>query len=768
MKALLDELIQRFTAAFPPGEDAPLRPDQIQTSDATGALKAPLCTLLVNSAHEGSTLPLAIVLMTIPAQAADDPAILEFVIRRARAHKAPYFVTWTLREAMLWRTPKPGVPASRDSIEKLRNYPHIYEIGASDQEPITEPTKLKVLESGRAILHDLERLLKDEALELVQIDATYFVNRLLEAVHRLLPMVADSLHHRLQTEVGFRQEISDWAVRHAIAGSPTELEFAQSIARQIIYRLLGKVLFYQSLRRSARQLPKLDFQGVDSSQVLPLLRDAFGQALKIDYHAVFEEDLPDTIKWPSEASRELATLINDFNTRDFAHLPQDVVGTVFEQLIPPEERSGLGQFFTNENLCDFIAAFCIRSPKDLVLDPTCGTGTFLIRAYDRLRWLGQHDHTQLLSQLWGVDIAPFPAELATINLFRQRIAEHGNFPRIICRDFFRISPGDRFPFPPPKMDLEHPEMIEEPFPHFDAIIGNFPYVSADKIEKYEAGYLDFLRQRLIEGWFATYPQLFYYKNRKEQEKFEKLIAQGQHHEYKGDNLQSRVSTYADLYVYLFFHTARFLKPGGRLGIVTSNAWLDVNFGYELQKFFLNHFKIVAVLESRCEPWFLEAAVNTVVTILERCDSSEERDDNLVRFVKVKRPLADLIPGDPVIEAVARWQNLAQRVTKIERAGLKYANTYPLGLVTEEDDDFRIRIRRQGELQAGVEREGKTVKWGQYLRAPQVYFDILHNAKLCLLRDIATPKFGSKTRINEFFHVTPEVIAKFEIQFCPVN
>jgi type I restriction enzyme M protein len=760
MKSLIDELIQRFIAAFPPGEDAPLHPDQIQTSDA---LKAPLCTLLVHGAHEGSNLPLAIVLMTIPSQAADAPAILEFVIRRARAHKAPYFVTWTLREAMLWRTPKPGIPASRDSLEKLRNYPHIYEIGAGDQEPITELTKLKVLESGRAILHDLERLLKDEALELVQIDATYFVNRLLEAVHRLLPIVADSLHHRLQTEVGFRQEISDWAVRHAIAGSATELEFAQSIARQIIYRLLGKVLFYQSLRRSARQLPKLDFQGVDSSQVLPLLRDAFGQALKIDYHAVFEEDLPDTIKWPSEASRELATLINDFNTRDFAHLPQDVVGTVFEQLIPPEERSGLGQFFTNENLCDFITAFCIRSPQDLVLDPTCGTGTFLIRAYDRLRWLGQHDHTQLLSQLWGVDIAPFPAELATINLFRQRIAEHGNFPRIICRDFFRISPGDRFPFPPPKMDLEHPEMIEEPFPHFDAIIGNFPYISADKIEKYEAGYLEFLRQRLMNGWFAAYPQLFYYKNRKEQEKFEKLVAQGQHHDYKGDKLQSRLSTYADLYAYLFFHTARFLKPGGRLGIVTSNAWLDVNFGYELQKFFLNRFKIVAILESRCEPWFFEASVNTVVTILERCDSPEVRDANLVHFVKVKRPLADLIPGDPVIEAVSRWQNLANQVARIERAGLKYTNTYPLGLITEEDDDFRIRIRRQGELRAEVEREGKTVKWGQYLRAPQVYFDILRHGKLCLLREIAIPLRGGTTRINEFFYVPEETASRFNIE-----
>src|SRR5208337_4147507 len=155
---------------------------------------------------------------------------------------------------------------------------------------------------------------------------------------------------------------------------------------------------------------------------------------------------------------------------------------------------GLGQYFTSEQLCDLISAFSIRTPRDIVLDPTCGTGTFLIRAYDRLCWLGQRDHATLLSKLWGVDIAPFPAELATINLFRQRVAEHGNFPRIICQDFFTIGPGDTFRFPPPKMDLEKPEQAEEPIPQFDAIIGNFPYVSADQIEKHESGYLEFLRK----------------------------------------------------------------------------------------------------------------------------------------------------------------------------------------------------------------------------------------------------------------------------------
>ena len=336
-------------------------------------------------------------------------------------------------------------------------------------------------------------------------------------------------------------------------------------------------------------------------------------------------------------------------------------------------------------------------------------------------------------------------------------------PRIICGDFLKVNPGDPFGFPPPKMDLEHPESIEEPIPLFDAIVGNFPYVRADQIEKHDAGYLEFLRTRLVEDWFDEYPELFNYTGKKEQQAFEKYLANGAHRGCDREQVQHRLSTYADLYVHLFFHTARFLKPGGRMGIVTSNAWLDVNYGFELQAFFLKHFKIVAILESRCEPWFTEAFVNTVVTILERCDAAAERNDRLVKFVKVKKPLAELIPGDPVIDAAARWSELRKLAGQIEHAGRKYHKTHPLGMMTEEDEQFRLALLRQQEMLADVEREGKTVKWGRYLRAPDVYWDLISNGRLCLLRDIAVPKFGSKTRINEFFHVTPEVAAQFGIE-----
>jgi len=377
--------------------------------------------------------PLAAVALVPPAVSADAPALLEFLARKARAQRAPYIVSWNLREAALRATPKMG--ASPMGAEPLRRYPTLFEILPGAAEPLPPLVCIALQRRAEEILRDLATLHEQGRLDLVVPDATFFVQRLTRAVGVLKPHLKEALQFDLRMKPEFARELERWALSQGIPADLQSDDFREAVVRQATYRLLGKVIFYQSLRRSVQALPELRLAGMDSSFVMPRLRAAFAEVLKVDYHAVFAEALIDRLSFPAAAATELAALVEDLNTRDFAHLPQDVVGQVFEQLIPREDRRGLGQFFTPEPLADLICAFCLRGPDDRVLDPTAGTGTFLIRAYDRLRWMGVQEHTKLLSQLWGVDIAPFPAELATINLFRQRVGEMGNFPRILCQDF---------------------------------------------------------------------------------------------------------------------------------------------------------------------------------------------------------------------------------------------------------------------------------------------------------------------------------------------
>jgi type I restriction enzyme M protein len=678
-----------------------------------------------------------------PKTPVDDQELLENAAEKARAMHADYFVTWNMRDAVIWRTPQWTETVTR--VHRLKTYSSMHQIDSP--EDLWVGFKQELLKSkAKEILNDLSTLHKEGHLHLIDVDSVFFVHRLSESVKALWP----HFHKSLLSEVGknskFKNGLFDWAVKQGIATYEAGEIFYETVSRQVVYRLIGKILFYLTLRRFRTDIPKLDLHGLNPAKITERLKEYFETARQIDYQAVFEEDFTDSVPFPPTGTEALISLLDDLNRYNFSYMPQDVIGSVFEKLIPPEERHALGQYFTREDLADLITAFCVRSKTDKVLDPTCGTGTFLLRAYDRIRNSGEKKHSKLLSQLWGIDIAHFPAELATINLYRQNIEDYANFPRVLAKDFFEVRTGDKFKFPPPKPSTGSDFMIEEEVPVFDGIVGNFPYIRQELIEKRFPDYKDTLSNILKQDWKADYGELF-------------------------NNGDLKLSGQADIYAYLFFHAAKHLKEEGRMGIITSNSWLDVAYGYELQKFFLKKFKIIAIFESRCEPWFEDAAVNTVVTVLERCSEKEKRDEHNVKFVKIKKRLKELIPWDIKLP-MQRWFGLDKLVYRIENAGSelymlkedRYVNSLK-DHRTYEDDNFRIRVVRQGELLEQVEESGKTVKWGQYLRAPEVYFEILNKSKACLipLKQVSEIKFGLKTGINEFFYPSRDKIEHWGIE-----
>ena len=78
-----------------------------------------------------------------------------------------------------------------------------------------------------------------------------------------------------------------------------------------------------------------------------------------------------------------------------------------------------------------------------------------------------------------------------------------------------------------------------------------------------------------------------------------------------------------------------------LSFITSIGWLDTDYGFRLQEFFLRNFRVVAVIESQVEKWFEDARVTTAVTVLQREPDRRKREDNLVRFIQLKMPLAEI-------------------------------------------------------------------------------------------------------------------------------
>ncbi|TAG58849.1 MAG: hypothetical protein EAZ27_01245, partial [Cytophagales bacterium] len=309
-------------------------------------------------------------------------------------------------------------------------------------------------------------------------DKIYFVNLTRATVDKLSPLF--NLHIRNACgDIQKKRKIDEYVVKQGINYPSTEA-FFELIAAQRVYGLVTKIIFYLTIRRYFEDLPAIGNQDIDFNISL---KNAFAKAREKDWQAVFEDGPIEELGIPENSYAIFYEFLNELTVYHFGNLPEDVLGELFQEIIDPDKRHTLGQYFTKEDLVDFVIALIVKNPEGIYCDPTCGSGTFLIRLYDRLRYLKPAiKHSELLAQIWGFDIGSFPAELSTINLFRQDPSNFENFPKVRTINIFDVKKGMTFDFPPPNAGKMYFK-VQEKLPDFHGFVGNFPFVRQELIEK---------------------------------------------------------------------------------------------------------------------------------------------------------------------------------------------------------------------------------------------------------------------------------------------
>lgn len=104
-------------------------------------------------------------------------------------------------------------------------------------------------------------------------------------------------------------------------------------------------------------------------------------------------------------------------------------GSIYEGLLErnaQEVKSGAGQYFTPRPLIDAIVALVDPEPRESVHDPACGTGGFLLAAWEHMRKKplarNAEVYTAMRRRLSGVDIVPEVVRLCAMNLYLHDIA----------------------------------------------------------------------------------------------------------------------------------------------------------------------------------------------------------------------------------------------------------------------------------------------------------------------------------------------------------
>lgn len=160
------------------------------------------------------------------------------------------------------------------------------------------------------------------------------------------------------------------------------------------------------------------------------------------------EKAQNRIQDPAKLRRLIVELIG---REDWSAMAADVKGDAYEGLLEKnaqDVKGGAGQYFTPRAVIEAIVD-CVRPrPGELVVDPACGTGGFLLAAHEYLQRRAGLDRDQKrhlrFEALRGVELVPNVARLCGMNLYLHGIGPDGGDrrePPVTTDDALRAPPG---------------------------------------------------------------------------------------------------------------------------------------------------------------------------------------------------------------------------------------------------------------------------------------------------------------------------------------
>src|SRR5258707_6087560 len=164
----------------------------------------------------------------------------------------------------------------------------------------------------------------------------------------------------------------------------------------------------------------------------PLLNMAYDNAQNIYAHFFTGREL---FNWYQLDKKRFILSLYQLGRFNFANVDSDIIGTIYNTYVNREEKRNKGQYYTPPEIVRYIldtvgyTGTNIIGPQKRLIDPACGSGTFLVTAARRLvaayqGTRGQVDDPvtvleRIQQSLFGFDLNPFACYLAEMNLLIQ-------------------------------------------------------------------------------------------------------------------------------------------------------------------------------------------------------------------------------------------------------------------------------------------------------------------------------------------------------------
>ncbi len=419
-----------------------------------------------------------------------------------------------------------------------------------------------------------------------------------------------------------------------------------------VQRIIDRLIFIRNTEDRGLESEELrsklrEWSGSERGHLLNQLNKLYSR-YDDDYDSrLFEHSLCDELSIDDDILEEVITGLYESKDKlyryDFSLISADILGNIYEQYLgrilkkvgktnkleaSKAKRKSEGIYYTPTYIVEYIVKNTLgeyiktHSEKDIenvkILDPACGSGSFLLKAYDTLEnyWKekGKLDQSKLeergsyskkvdiaRNNIFGVDLDEKAVEIAQLNLLlkiaekRKRLPELRN--NIKCGNSLiddpKVASDKAF-----NWDEEFTEMTGSG--GFDVVIGNPPYINIYKISK---------NKKEIE---------FY------QRKFE--IA------YKK----------FDLYILFMEKSIKLIKDGGRFSFIVPDKWLYLPYGEKLRAFILQNCIIEKIVDLTKFKVFKDAVNTPIIFILRKEKNNIKRDKNKIQIILPKENAEDIL------------------------------------------------------------------------------------------------------------------------------
>jgi type I restriction-modification system DNA methylase subunit len=478
----------------------------------------------------------------------------------------------------------------------------------------------------------------------------------------LLPKIRRAPHLRKQVDEVFLDEMTGW--REDLARDIHKQNPALSAKQlnEVVQRLLDRIVFIRIAEDrhvvEKRQLAEVVEEWETHGGKFPIFDwlNALFHKINEDFNGeIFKPHLSEEIQIDSEIlARIIKRLYPPKSPYRFDVIGVELLGSIYERYLgstirltpkqvrveeKPEVRKAGGVYYTPKYVVDYIVKNTVgkiiegKSPKQIekirILDPACGSGSFLIGAFQHLidyhtQWYLEHPEQEvrhahpsldfmrevrtdpdgsrrlsvyrkakiLRNNLFGVDIDPQAVEITMMSLYLKALeGEQSQLPpkqhllpelkyNIMCGNsligpdiydqavLFDDEGGDRFS----ALDWRGAFPAIMKARGFDVVIGNPPYIRMEEFKE-------------IKGYLSAHYAV---------------------HEER-----------SDIYAYFIERAHSVLKREGRFGMIVSNKFLRSNYGRPLREFLSQNARIEQIIDFAGLPVFAGATVRTIVLIASR-------------------------------------------------------------------------------------------------------------------------------------------------------